>query len=210
MALFTGRVLGKASRTETETDFVKKQGVVPWDLLRRAFEQLSASPEAFLMLRSHFARTHACLCICHYLLGIGDRHLSNFMIDTLTGGMVGIDFGHAFGSATQFLGVPELMPFRLTRQIVNLLLPLKETGLLRSTMIHTLRALRENHELLLNTMDVFVKEPSLDWKAFAHKQAHSQEMKEEDEQDVGWYPREKVNTARKKFLGANPAYITRY
>ena len=67
----------------------------------RAFVQLSASPEAYLTLRSHFARTHGCLCICQYILGIGDRHLSNFMIDMETGGIVGIDFGHAFGSATQ-------------------------------------------------------------------------------------------------------------
>jgi len=32
----------------------------------------------------------------------------------------------------------------------------------------------------------------------------------DDDQDIAWYPREKVNTAKKKFLGANPAYITRY
>ena len=31
-------------------------------------------------------------------------------------------------------------------------------------MIHSLRALRSDHELLLVTMQVFVKEPSLDWK----------------------------------------------
>jgi len=35
------------------------------------------------------------------VLGIGDRHLSNFMVDLSTGGIVGIDFGHAFGTATQ-------------------------------------------------------------------------------------------------------------
>lgn len=64
----------------------------------------------------------------------------------------------------QFLPVPELMPFRLTRQFVNLMLPLKESGTLQSVMVHTLRALRNNHELLLNTMDVFIKEPSLDWQ----------------------------------------------
>jgi DNA-dependent protein kinase catalytic subunit len=29
-----------------------------------------------------------------------------------SGGLVGIDFGHAFGTATQFLPIPELMPFR--------------------------------------------------------------------------------------------------
>lgn len=70
-------------------------------IYRRAFTQLSVSPEAFLTLRSHFASSHACLCICQYILGIGDRHLSNFMVDMETGGMIGIDFGHAFGSATQ-------------------------------------------------------------------------------------------------------------
>ena len=56
------------------------------------------------------------------------------------------------------------MPFRLTPQIINLLRPLTESGELRSCMIHTMRALRYSPDLLLNTMDVFVKEPSLDWK----------------------------------------------
>jgi len=51
------------------------------------------------------------LCVSHYIAGIGDRHLSNFMIDLDTGNMVGIDFGHAFGSATQvsvYLGIGEV------------------------------------------------------------------------------------------------------
>lgn len=53
------------------------------------------------MLRSHFARTYGCMSICQYVLGIGDRHLGNMMVDLEYGGVVGIDFGHAFGSATQ-------------------------------------------------------------------------------------------------------------
>ena len=63
----------------------------------------------------------------------------------------------------QFLPVPELLPFRLTRQLRNLMMPLTVKGLIESTMIHTLRALRSDSDLLLNTMDIFVKEPSLDW-----------------------------------------------
>lgn len=66
--------------------------------------------------------------------------------------------------SSQFLPVPELMPFRLTRQFVNLMQPLKESGLIQSVMVHSLRAYRAEPDLLLNTMDVFVKEPSLDWK----------------------------------------------
>lgn len=56
------------------------------------------------------------------------------------------------------------MPFRLTRQFVSLMKPMAESGLIRSVMVHSLRAFRNEPDLLLNTMDVFVKEPSLDWK----------------------------------------------
>ena len=52
--------------------------------------------------------------------------------------MIGIDFGHAFGSATQFLPIPELIPFRLTRQLTNFLLPLDADGLLKHNMVHTM------------------------------------------------------------------------
>lgn len=77
---------------------------------RCAFVKMSTTPEAFLSLRSHFASSHALLCVSHWLLGIGDRHLSNFMINTETGGMIGIDFGHAFGSATQVSIAVSLKP----------------------------------------------------------------------------------------------------
>ncbi|XP_031440254.1 DNA-dependent protein kinase catalytic subunit [Clupea harengus] len=200
----------KASRTEVVNNFRKLQQMVPEDLLRRAFVRMSTTPEAFLSLRSHFASSHALLCVSHWLLGIGDRHLSNFMINTETGGMIGIDFGHAFGSATQFLPVPELMPFRLTRQFVNLMRPLQESGLIRSVMVHSLRAFREQPDLLLNTMDVFVKEPSLDWKNFEMKQLKKggKWMESVDVKEINWYPLQKVSLARRKLEGANPAIIT--
>uniref|UniRef100_A0A8C5FRE6 DNA-dependent protein kinase catalytic subunit n=1 Tax=Gadus morhua TaxID=8049 RepID=A0A8C5FRE6_GADMO len=176
----------------------------------RAFVRMSTSPEAFLSLRSHFVSSHALLCVSHWILGIGDRHLSNFMVNTETGGMVGIDFGHAFGSATQFLVVPELMPFRLTRQFVSLMEPLKEAGLIQSVMVHSLRAFRSQPELLLNTMDVFVKEPSLDWKNFELKQLKKGGTwtLTVNTKEINWYPLQRVDFARRKLEGANPATIT--
>uniref|UniRef100_A0A3P9H2R7 DNA-dependent protein kinase catalytic subunit n=1 Tax=Oryzias latipes TaxID=8090 RepID=A0A3P9H2R7_ORYLA len=168
------------------------------------------SPEAFLSLRSHFISSHALLCVSHWILGIGDRHLSNFMVNVETGGMIGIDFGHAFGSATQFLLVPELMPFRLTQQFVNLMQPLKESGLIQSIMVHSLRAYRAEPDLLLNTMDVFIKEPCLDWKNFEVKQLRKGGTWTDsvNTKEVNWYPLQKVNFARRKLEGANPAAIT--
>uniref|UniRef100_A0A663E4E6 DNA-dependent protein kinase catalytic subunit n=1 Tax=Aquila chrysaetos chrysaetos TaxID=223781 RepID=A0A663E4E6_AQUCH len=199
-----------ASRTETVMSFKRRESSVPEDLLRRAFLKMSTSPEAFLSLRSHFASSHALMCISHWILGIGDRHLSNFMINKETGGMVGIDFGCAFGSATQFLGVPELMPFRLTRQFVNLMMPVKEWGLIYSVMVHALRAYRADPDLLISTMDVFVKEPSLDWKNFEQRQLKKGGtwIKEINTSEVNWYPLQKVSYVKRKLTGANPGTIT--
>ncbi|XP_066575742.1 DNA-dependent protein kinase catalytic subunit isoform X2 [Amia ocellicauda] len=200
----------KANRTETLANFKNIEQMVPEDLLRRAFIKMSTTPEAFLSLRSHFTSSHALMCVSQWILGIGDRHLSNFMINMETGGMVGIDFGHAFGSATQFLPVPELMPFRLTRQFLNLMQPMRESGLIYSVMVHSLRAYRTEPDLLLNTMDVFVKEPSLDWKNLEKKQMKKGGTwtQNVNTQEINWYPMQKVSFARRKLEGANPAVIT--
>uniref|UniRef100_A0A8D1F779 DNA-dependent protein kinase catalytic subunit n=1 Tax=Sus scrofa TaxID=9823 RepID=A0A8D1F779_PIG len=205
MLMFKG-----ASRTETVTSFRKRESQVPADLLKRAFLRMSTGPEAFLALRSHFASSHALLCVGHWILGIGDRHLNNFMVSLETGGVIGIDFGHAFGSATQFLPVPELMPFRLTRQFINLMLPLKETGLVCSVMVCALRALRARPDLLITTMDVFVKEPSFDWRNFEQKMLKKggSWLQKVNVTEKNWYPRQKVHYAKRKLAGANPAVIT--
>lgn len=68
---------------------------------RAAYMRLSASPEAFFTLRKHFTASYGTMCISHWLLGIGDRHTSNFLISLDTGYVVGIDFGHAFGTGTE-------------------------------------------------------------------------------------------------------------
>lgn len=55
------------------------------------------------------------------------------------------------------LHVPELMPFRFTRQFQNLLAPLDTAGLLRQDMVYTLQALRAQSQTILTIMEVFVK-----------------------------------------------------
>ncbi|CAF4216431.1 unnamed protein product, partial [Rotaria sp. Silwood2] len=61
------------------------------------------------------------------------------------------------------LPLPELIPICLTRQIVQLMSPIGTAGLFHVTMIYTMNALQENSDLLLSTMDVFIKEPLLEW-----------------------------------------------
>ncbi|GES81504.1 DNA-dependent protein kinase catalytic subunit [Rhizophagus clarus] len=179
------------------------------DLLKRALYKLAASPEAHLSIRSEFVKCHAAINICGYLIGIGDRHLENFLIDMKKGSLISIDFGHAFGSATETLEVPELIPFRLTKQTETLMEPLGSRGLLEYPMIKILQIMQANKDILLNAMDIFVKEPLLDWltRANDQKNRNSNEIGEENSQTMEWYPRQKLDIARRKLELENPAYI---
>ena len=42
---------------------------------------LARSPEAYLSIRFHFARTLAAFSMGSYIVGNGDRHLENFLLD---------------------------------------------------------------------------------------------------------------------------------
>eukprot|EP01130_Rhizamoeba_saxonica_P012697 TRINITY_DN5387_c0_g1_i1.p1 TRINITY_DN5387_c0_g1~~TRINITY_DN5387_c0_g1_i1.p1 ORF type:complete len:406 (+),score=94.50 TRINITY_DN5387_c0_g1_i1:34-1218(+) len=194
-----------ATREECIKKIKSQHEKVPWDLLRNGITSLSASPESFFTLRMTFARSLAAFSMGSYVIGIGDRHLDNFLLDLSNGQVIGIDFGHAFGTATQILPIPELMPFRLTRQFKNFLLPLDIDGLLKIPMTLALTALHENRDILLNTMDVFVQEPLLDWEHFASRLAVNQGKKAESET---WFPEQKINIAKMKLNMYHPSFIT--
>lgn len=194
----------QASRASTVKKVEQQYSTIPASLLRTGVLSLSSSPEAYLSIRAHFARSLASFSIASYIIGIGDRHLENFLLNYRDGGLVGIDFGHAFGTATQFLPVPELVPFRLTRQFTEFLKPLDSEGLLNHNMIHCMRTLQENREILLDTMNVFITEPLLDWEKFARRCAREQGS--EEDASV-WFPKEKIGIVRKKLSRYNPVHI---
>ena len=51
-----------------------------------------------------------------HLLGLGDRHLDNILLDKHTGRVVHIDYNIVFDKGQQ-LRVPEIVPFRLTHTL---------------------------------------------------------------------------------------------
>ena len=181
------RYMGKnrtLSRKALTEQFESVSAGVPTDLLARAVSALSVSSEVYLSMRSQFARSLASLTACAHVLGIGDRHLDNFLLSKSTGRVVGIDFGHAFGSATYLLGVPELMGVRLTRQLTSFLRPLDTNVLLKGHMAVTLEALRARRSDLMRLMEVFLSEPIVDWDAQTRKLSAEQRAKLEADADA--------------------------
>lgn len=209
---------GKLTSRDASEKLAAFHARVPWDCLRRYLLTLAPAPESFLTVRATFAKSLAAFSICSYIAGVGDRHLENFLLDTRTGSLVGIDFGVAFGLGTSALPVPELIPFRLTRQMLNVLQPLDSEGLLKTAMHQTLRALRDCKVLLLSTLELYLLDPVVDW----HGAAAAKGEKEEDSPLYGpnsignsstsstatlWEPSRKILLAGAKLDGANPVEI---
>ena len=53
-----------------------------------------------------------------FMLGLGDRHMENILVDATTGDTVHVDFNCLFDRGRTF-EVPEQVPFRLTHNIVD-------------------------------------------------------------------------------------------
>lgn len=138
--------------------------------------------------------------IGHWLLGIGDRHISNILINTRDCSIVGIDFGLSFGAATRDLIIPELIPFRLTPHFVSVMEPMGVTGIFKKSMIHTLRCLRNAKKILNVCYEIFINEPTVDWLDSANEK-----YQKEDERE--WDPTTRIKTAIKKLSGHNPTAL---
>ncbi|XP_030758783.1 DNA-dependent protein kinase catalytic subunit-like [Sitophilus oryzae] len=109
-------VYGATALKRTKDDVVKfyqrMVNQIPLDILRSSIWSLCLTSENYIAFRNNFIKSYAVMSACNWILGIGDRHLENVHINMKNGMVLGIDFGLAFGTATQILPAPELVPFR--------------------------------------------------------------------------------------------------
>lgn len=119
----------------------------------------SRDAEHWLLTRRTFAVSCAVNSAIGYIIGLGDRHPSNIMVDKNTGKMIHIDFGDCFETAMKRKILPEVVPFRLTRMIVKAMGAAKTGGTFRSMFIDYMTVLRENWRVLILVLAVFVHEP---------------------------------------------------
>ena len=154
---------GQADNSESfDRKFTALVEKVPSDLMRQGLLAHQSSAQAQYMLRSNFATSLSAMNASHYVLGIGDRHNGNTLV-TDRGLLVGIDFGVAFGKGAWACPVPELVPFRLTRQMLGVLSPLDSEALLKRSMTCVMLALRANKHLLKQNLSIFLEDPTMDW-----------------------------------------------
>lgn len=124
----------------------------------------STSSETWLDRRTTYTRSLAVMSIVGYILGLGDRHPSNLMIQRKTGKVVHIDFGDCFEVAMQRVRFPELVQFRLTRMLTFAMEVSGIEGSFRTTCEHVLRICKEHKESLIAVFEAFIHDPLVTWR----------------------------------------------
>eukprot|EP00985_Skeletonema_marinoi_P025478 scaffold18791_cov123-Skeletonema_marinoi.AAC.4 len=141
--------------------------------------------EAWHTARTAYTRSCAVNSIVGHILGIGDRHTSNILVHTKTGEVVHIDFGFVFEQG-KTLSFPELVPFRLTRDIVDGMGPSGTDGVFFKAAEATLGVLRNNSDTLLTILSAVVSDPLYKWSISPQKARQLQQeqnIKEEEDDD---------------------------
>ena len=120
------------------------------------------NPQAWLMARLAFTRSTAVMSMVGYIIGLGDRHLENINVDTTSGRSVHVDMNCLFNKGEQ-LETPEVVPFRLTSNMVDAMGPLGVEGPFRISCEVALGLMRREKEVLMSMLRPFVFDPLMDW-----------------------------------------------
>jgi FKBP12-rapamycin complex-associated protein len=124
----------------------------------------SANSEHWLERRATYTRSLAVNSMVGHILGLGDRHPSNLLLERTTGKVVHIDFGDCFEVAMHREKFPEKIPFRLTRMLTHAMEISGIEGSFRHTCEITMSVLRANKESLMAVLEAFVYDPLINWR----------------------------------------------
>ena len=131
-------------------------------VMRYFFTERFTNPHDWFEKRLAYSRSTAAISILGHVLGLGDRHGHNVLLDEGTGEVVHIDLGVAFEQG-RVLPVPEVVPFRLTRDIVDGMGVTKTEGVFRRCCEFTLDALRKEAYSIMTILDVLRYDPLYSW-----------------------------------------------
>lgn len=143
-------------------------------VLRFFFLERFEDPDDWFEKRLAYTRSTAAISILGHVLGLGDRHCHNILLDQQSGEAVHIDLGVAF-EAGRVLPVPEVVPFRLTRDVVDAMGHSGVEGVFRRCCEFTLDTLRDERDSIMTILNVLRYDPLYSWSVSPLKAKKMQE-----------------------------------
>lgn len=140
-------------------------------------------PGMWFERRLAYTNSVATTSMIGYILGIGDRHISNILIDETTAELIHIDFGSSIATnkinfpteknllihsgiafeQARVLPTPEKVPFRLTRDVVAGFGVSGVDGVFRKSCEKTMDVLRQNKSTIVTILEVLLYDPLHMW-----------------------------------------------
>ena len=150
----------------------------PKRLLADCFSTTAADVNEWWTRTTTYGKSCAVSSMVGHMVGLGDRHLDNILVNLHSGNVVHIDYNICFDKGKQ-LRVPETVPFRLTN-IMQEALPLHNVkasasspsapasstafaGIFGASCAATLQALHRNRAVMKLLMETLLKDPYIDW-----------------------------------------------
>ncbi|KAA6374952.1 MAG: putative Serine/threonine-protein kinase tor2 [Streblomastix strix] len=123
----------------------------------------SETTDQWFERRRNFTQTNAVMSMVGHILGLGDRHPSNLMLERGTARVGHIDFGDCFEVAKDRENFAESVLFRLTRMMINAMDLGGVRGVFGVTCERTMSLLRKGKGSIMAMLEAFVLDPLANW-----------------------------------------------
>lgn len=163
-------------------------------ILYEWFIETFPEPETWFTARLRYTRSAAVMSIVGHVLGLGDRHGENILLEEGNGGVFHVDFNCLFDKGLTF-EKPELVPFRLTHNMIDAMGTYGYEGPFRTAAELTLKCLRQYQDTLMTIMETFLYDPTTDFVGKPSKRKNAQ---------VPESPKEVLGSVRSKIRGLLP------
>jgi len=161
-------------------------------VLHEWFTEVFPTPESWFAARLRYTRSCAVSSMVGHALGLGDRHGENLLLEESTGGIFHVDFNCLFDKGLTF-DKPELVPFRLTHNMVDAFGAYGVEGPFRRSAELAMRIMRAKEDALLTILETFVYDPTADFVGQPRKRTSVYE--------VPTTPREVLESVKNKVNG---------
>ncbi|KAG5470547.1 hypothetical protein LSCM1_01791 [Leishmania martiniquensis] len=132
-------------------------------VMHQWLDRTFASNQSWYEARTLFTQSTALWSIAGHIVGLGDRHAENLMIDMERGELMHVDFACMFDKGEK-LEVPEQVRFRLTQNLTDVMGVLGAYGPFQATCEVALRCEMKNKSAVMSIIETLLHEPLIEWR----------------------------------------------